>query len=46
MVSKNNLCSNSLKGLLERLRIMGFSPGDTPNKFYKIEFFPFDSLGW
>ena len=32
MVSKNNLCLYSLKGLLGQLRIMGFSPGDSMNK--------------
>ena len=36
-------CSNSPKGLLERLRIMGFAPGDSMNKFYKIEIFLFRS---
>ena len=32
MVSKNNLCSYSLKGLYGQIRIIGFSPGDSMNK--------------
>ena len=45
MVSKNNLCSYSLKGLYRQPRIMGFAPGDSMNDFKKIELDLFDSLG-
>ena len=42
MVSKNNLCPYSLKGLYGQIRIMGFSPGDSMNNFIKLNSSFFD----
>ena len=36
MVSKNNLCPYSHKGLYGQIRIMGFAPGDSMNNFIKL----------